>query len=61
MAKTEQGISESTDERFDRVFQYIDDHAESEKKIFFDGQIYDAFSLITTIIQKVKSEKMNIQ
>lgn len=61
MAKTEQGISESTDERFDRVFQYIEDHAESEQKIFFDGQIYDAFSLITTIIQKVKSEKMNIQ
>ncbi len=46
----------STDERFDRVFQYIEDHAESEQKIFFDGQIYDAFSLITTIIQKAKSD-----
>ncbi len=31
----------STDERFDKVFQYIEDHAESEQKIFFDGQIYD--------------------
>lgn len=31
----------STDERFNRVFQYIDDHAESEQKIFFDGQISD--------------------
>ena len=29
----------STDEKFDRVFQYIEDHAESEQKIFFDGQI----------------------
>lgn len=46
----------STDERFDRVFQYIEDHAESEQKISFDGQIYDAFSLITTIIQKAKSD-----
>lgn len=46
----------STDERIDRVFQYIEDHAESEQKIFFDGQIYDAFSLVTTIIQKAKSD-----
>ena len=34
----------STDEKFDKVFKYIEDHAESEQKIFFDGQIYDAFS-----------------
>ncbi len=46
----------STDEKFDKVFQYIEDHAESEQKIFFDGQIYDAFSLIVSIIQKAQSE-----
>ena len=46
----------STDEKFDKVFQYIEDHAESEQKIFFDGQIYDAFSLITSIIQKALKE-----
>lgn len=46
----------STDEKFDKVFQYIEDHAESEQKIFFDGQIYDAFSLITSIIRKAASE-----
>lgn len=46
----------STDERFDKVFQYIEDHAESEQKIFFDGQIYDAFSLITSIVQKAQKE-----
>jgi len=46
----------STDEKFDKVFQYIEDHAESEQKIFFDGQIYDAFSLITSIIQKAANE-----
>jgi hypothetical protein len=46
----------STDEKFNKVFRYIEDHAESEQKIFFDGQIYDAFSLITSIIQKAQKE-----
>jgi hypothetical protein len=46
----------STDEKFYKVFQYIEDHAESEQKIFFDGQIYDAYSFITAIIQKASSE-----
>ena len=45
-----------TDEKFDEVFNYIADHAESEQKIFYDGQIYDAFSLITSIISKAKKE-----
>lgn len=49
-------LQKSTDERFAKVFQYIDDHAESEQKIFFDGQIYDAFSLITSIIRKALKE-----
>ena len=46
----------STDERFDKVFQYIEDHAESTQKIFFDGQIYDAFSLMTSIINKAEND-----
>ena len=46
----------STDERFDKVFQYIEDHAETEQKVFFDGQIYDAFSLIVSIIKKAAKE-----
>lgn len=46
----------STDEKFDKVFHYIEDHAEAEQKIFFDGQIYDAFSLITSVIQKAQKE-----
>ncbi|MBR5936896.1 MAG: ORF6N domain-containing protein [Clostridiales bacterium] len=46
----------STDERFDKVFQYIEDHEEAEQKVFFDGQIYDAFRLLTSIIQKAKKE-----
>lgn len=46
----------STDEKFDKVFRYIEDHSESEQKIFFDGQIYNAFSLIASIIQKAQRE-----
>jgi toxin-antitoxin system, toxin component, fic family len=46
----------NTDVRFDKVFRYIEDHAETEQKIFFDGQIYDAFSLITSIVQRVTRE-----
>ena len=49
-------FQKSTDERFDKVFRYIEDHAESEQKVFFDGQIYDAFSLITSIIRKATKE-----
>ncbi len=32
-----------TDEKFNKVFAYIDNHAEDSQKLFFDGQIYDAF------------------
>jgi len=46
----------NTDERFSKVFQYIEDHAETEQKVFFQGQIYDAFSLITSLIKKAKKE-----
>jgi len=41
-----------TDERFEKVFDYIAAHEESEQRIFFDGQIYDAFSLVAGIIRK---------
>ena len=36
--------------------QYISEHEESSQKIFFDGQIYDAFSLIVNLIQKADKE-----
>ncbi len=45
-----------TDERFERVFEYISDHEEVSQKVFFDGQIYDAFSLIVSLIQKAEKE-----
>lgn len=46
----------STDEKFDKVFRYIEDRAEAKQKVFFDGQIYDAFRLITDIIKKAQNE-----
>ena len=45
-----------TDERFEKVFDYIATREESEQRIFFDGQIYDAFSLIADVIKKADSE-----
>lgn len=45
-----------TEEKFDKVFEYISDHAESEQKIFFDGQIYDAFGLLVSLIQKASKK-----
>ena len=42
----------STDERFEKVFKYIETHAESSQKVFFDGQIYDAYALLTSIVRK---------
>lgn len=45
-----------TNEKFDKVFAYIEDHAESEQKIFYDGQIYDAFGFISELIQKAEKE-----
>lgn len=49
-----------TDERFDKVFEYISEHEEVSQKVFFDGQIYDAFSLIVSLIQKAEKEIMLI-
>ncbi len=47
---------QQTDEKFERVFEYISDHEESSQKVFFDGQIYDAFSLLISLIQKASKE-----
>ena len=41
-----------TDEKFGQVFDFIHAHTESSQKIFFNGQIYDAFSLLASLIQK---------
>ncbi len=46
------------DKKFDRVFDELQNKQESEfkQKIFFDGQIYDAYSLIIDIIKSAKAK-----
>ena len=43
-----------TDRKFEEVFNYM--AAEIKQNIFYDGQIYDAFSFIVGLIEKAKKE-----
>ncbi len=45
-----------SEEKFGRIFEYISNHDEVNQKIFFDGQIFDAFSLLTDIIAHAQNE-----
>lgn len=45
-----------SDEKFEKIFDYISDRKETNQKVFFDGQIYDAFSLIVSLIQKADND-----
>ena len=45
-----------TDKKFDQIFEYIGEHTETNQKLFFNGQIYDAFSLLIELIQKAEQE-----
>lgn len=43
-----------SNEKFKQIFDYISEHEEDRQKIFFDGQIYDAFSLLVSIVEKAQ-------
>ena len=45
-----------TDKKLEEVFSYIASNTEVKQKIFFDGQIYDAFSFIIDLIGKAQSK-----
>ena len=45
-----------TDKKLEQIFEYISEHEEVSQKVFFNGQIYDAFSLIVSLIQKAKKK-----
>lgn len=47
-------FQKSTEEKFDKIFHYISEHEESSQKVFFDGQIYDAFSLLVALVSKAE-------
>lgn len=44
------------DEKFDQIFEYISNHEESNQKIFFEGQIFDAFYIMTELIRQANEE-----
>ena len=44
------------DNKFNQIFNFFANDKEIKQKIFFDGQIYDAYSLIIDIIKKAKQE-----
>lgn len=44
------------DEKFGRIFEYMAEHEESNQKIFYDGQIFDAFSFLADVIRHAKQE-----
>jgi len=46
----------ATDERFERVFDYMGVHEAPKQKLFFAGQVYDAFELLVSIVQKAERE-----
>ena len=45
-----------TDKKLEEVFNYIGANTEVKQNIFFNGQIYDAFSFVVGLIQKAKKE-----
>ena len=45
-----------TDKKLEEVFNYISTNTEVKQNIFFDGQIYDAFSFIVGLVKKAKKE-----
>ena len=45
-----------TDKKLEEIFNYIAANTEVKQNIFFDGQIYDAFSFIVGLVKKAKKE-----
>lgn len=45
-----------TDKRLDQVFAYLQSAPETTQKVFFDGQLFDAFSLLVELVQKAQRE-----
>ena len=46
-----------TDEKFDRVFKALEaGRPEPDKGIFFDGQVFDAYSFMSALIKKAQKE-----
>ena len=44
------------DKKFEEVFNQFHSKDNVEQKVFFDGQVYDAFSMVIDLIKKAKNE-----
>ena len=49
-------LERSTDERFERVFDYMETHEAPSQRVFFEGQVYDAFELLISLTRRAKRE-----
>lgn len=49
-------FQQSTDERFDQVFRLLEGEIEKPQRIFFSGQMFDAFSLLTDLVSRAERE-----
>lgn len=47
-------FQKSTEDKFNEVFHYISEHEEFAQKIFVNGQIYDAFSLLVDLVARAE-------
>lgn len=45
-------FEKQTNERLEQVFDYIEEHKAENQKIFYDGQIFDAFNLLTNLVHQ---------
>jgi len=55
LTKVEYKLLEN-DKKFDIIFDKLESKNEFKEKLFFDGQIYDAYSLLINIIRKAKEK-----
>lgn len=49
-------FQQSTDERFNQVFRLLEGEVEKPQRIFFAGQMFDAFSLLTDLVGRAERE-----
>lgn len=49
-------LERSTDERFERVFGYMEAHEAPRQKVFLEGQVFEAFELLVSLAQMAERE-----
>ena len=47
-------LERSTDDRFERIFDYMEAHEAPSQKVFFEGRVFDAFELLVSLVRKAE-------